>query len=206
MATVDYPEPVRTLISQLKQLPGIGPKSAERIAVWLVQRGPDASLPLSHALVAAAGQVTECGVCGFFATEEQGCAICDSHLRDGGQLCIVEQPTDILPLERSGAFRGHYHSLRGRISPLDDVGPEDLRIGELVRRIEGGGFSEAILALSSDVEGEATCHFLAELLGSFPGLRISRLAQGLPAGGGLNSADELTLLRALQGRVGMGGM
>ncbi len=205
MAPVDYPDPVRSLIAQLKQLPGIGPKSAERIAVWLVQRGSEASLPLSHALATAAGEVKECEVCGFFATEEKGCAICDSHQREGDQLCVVEQPTDILPLERSGAFRGHYHSLRGRISPLDDVGPEDLRIGELVNRIGEGGFTEVILALSSDVEGEATSHFLAELLGSFPGLRVSRLAQGLPAGGGLNSADELTLLRALQGRVGMGG-
>ncbi len=203
MASVDYPEPVRNLISQLKQLPGIGPKSAERIAVWLVQRGPDASLPFSDSLAAAAREVTECGVCGFFATVERGCAICDSLQREGDLLCIVEQPTDILPLERSGAFRGHYHSLRGRISPLDDVGPEDLRVGELVRRVGEGSFSEVILALSSDVEGEATCHFLAELLGAFPGLRVSRLAQGLPAGGGLNSADELTLLRALQGRVGV---
>lgn len=205
MAAVDYPEPVRGLISQLKQLPGVGPKSAERIAVWLLQHGPDASLPLSDALAVAATVVRECDTCGFFATEEGGCAICDSHLRDGDQLCVVEQPTDILPLERSGAFRGHYHSLRGRISPLDDIGPEDLRVGELVRRVGEGGFSEVILALSSDVEGEATSHFLVELLGAFPGLRISRLAQGLPAGGGLNSADELTLLRALQGRVGMGG-
>ena len=202
MATVDYPEPVRRLIAQLKQLPGIGPKSAERIAVWLIQSGSGTTLSFSETLAVAANEVTECRTCGFFATEEQGCAICDGHHRESHLLCIVEQPTDILPLERSGAFRGHYHSLRGRISPLDNVGPEDLRIGELVKRIESGEFVEIILALSSDVEGEATCHYLAELLGGFEGVRISRLAQGLPAGGGLNSADELTLLRALQGRVG----
>ncbi|HRQ91090.1 MAG TPA: recombination mediator RecR [Bacteroidia bacterium] len=203
MATVDYPVPVRNLISQLKQLPGIGPKSAERIAVWLIQQGTATSTAFSDILQEVAREVTECRVCGFFATESAGCAICDSLHRDGHLLCIVEQPTDILPLERSGAFRGHYHSLRGRISPLDDIGPEDLRIGELVHRIEAGAFSEVILALSSDVEGEATCHYLAELLASFPGIRVSRLAQGLPAGGGLNNADELTLLRALQGRVGV---
>lgn len=203
MATVDYPDPVRRLIGQLKQLPGIGPKSAERIAVWLIQSGAETSMAFSDALVAAAKEVTECRTCGFFATEEHGCAICDGQHREAHLLCIVEQPTDILPLERSGAFRGHYHSLRGRISPLDNVGPEDLRIGELVKRIESGEFLEIILALSSDVEGEATCHYLAELLGGFEGVRISRLAQGLPAGGGLNSADELTLLRALQGRVGV---
>jgi len=203
MATVDYPELVKNLIAELKRLPGIGPKSAERIAVWLMQQGSDSSLSLSDTLSTAARGVVECRVCGFFSTEEKGCAICEGFQREGHLLCIVEQPTDILPLERSGAFRGHYHTLRGRISPLDNVGPEDLRIGELVRRIEDGDFSEVILALNSDVEGEATCHYLAELLGAFPGLRISRLAQGLPAGGGLNSADELTLLRALQGRVGI---
>lgn len=203
MATVDYPDPVRRLIGQLKQLPGIGPKSAERIAVWLIQSGSGTTLPFAEVLAAAAKEVTECRICGFFATGESGCAICDGHHREANLLCIVEQPTDILPLERSGAFRGHYHSLRGRISPLDNIGPEDLRIGELVKRIESGEFVEIILALSSDVEGEATCHYLAELLGGFEGLRISRLAQGLPAGGGLNSADELTLLRALQGRVGV---
>lgn len=203
MASVDYPEPVRRLISQFKQLPGIGPKSAERIAVWLIQGGSETSLSFAETLATAAREVAECRICGFFATEEHGCAICEGQHRDGHLLCIVEQPTDILPLERSGAFRGHYHSLRGRISPLDNIGPEDLRIGELVKRIEGGDFVEIILALSSDVEGEATCHYLAELLGGFEGLRVSRLAQGLPAGGGLNSADELTLMRALQGRVGL---
>lgn len=201
MATIDYPEPVRLLIAQLKRLPGIGPKSAERIAVWLLHQGGEAPLHLSLALAAAAKEVGECGVCGFFATEAHGCAVCAGHHREPHLLCIVEQPTDILPLERSGAFRGHYHSLRGRISPLDDVGPEDLRIGELVSRIEAGGFEEVILALGSDVEGEATCHYLAELLASFPGLRVTRLAQGLPVGGGLVHADEVTLMRALRGRV-----
>ncbi|PAW60868.1 MAG: recombination protein RecR [Verrucomicrobiia bacterium Tous-C2TDCM] len=203
MASVDYPEPVRRLIAQLKQLPGVGPKSAERIAVWLIQSGAEPSLSFAESLLAAAREVTECRTCGFFATEEGGCAICEGEPRDSHLLCIVEQPTDILPLERSGAFRGFYHSLRGRISPLDNIGPEDLRIGELVKRIEAGDFVEVILALSSDVEGEATGHYLAELLGGFGGLKVSRLAQGLPAGGGLNNADELTLLRALQGRIGI---
>ncbi len=203
MAIIDYPEPVRLLIAQLKRLPGIGPKSAERIAVWLLQQGREGCLPVSEAVSNAARDVGECDICGFFATASNGCAICNGHHRESHLLCIVEQPTDILPLERSGAFRGHYHSLRGRISPLDDIGPEDLRIGELVSRLEAGGFDEVILALGSDVEGEATCHYLADLLASFPGLKISRLAQGLPAGGGLNSADEVTLMRALQGRVGV---
>lgn len=203
MAKVDYPEPVRELIVHLKQLPGIGPKSAERIAVWLMQRGGDVTGPLSGALERAGREVIECAVCGFFATMDHGCAICDGVQRDGASICVIEQPTDILPLERSGAYRGHYHSLRGRLSPLDNVGPEDLRIGELLARLEEGAFSEVILALSSDVEGEATANYLAEILAGREGIHVSRLAQGLPAGGGLDSADELTLMRALQGRVGM---
>jgi len=203
MAQVDYPEPVKALISYLKQLPGIGPKSAERIAVWMMQQGVGTTLPFSDAVKRAGALVIECATCGFFSTEELGCAICDGLQSDTQLLCIVEQPTDILPLERSGAFRGHYHSLRGRISPLDNVGPEDLRIGELIERLRDGAFTEVILALSSDVEGEATSNYLAEVLTGFPGMHITRLAQGLPAGGGLGSADELTLMRALQGRVGL---
>lgn len=203
MAQVDYPEPVKALISHLKQLPGIGPKSAERIAVWLLQQGPGTTEPFAGILKNAGSLVFECGRCGFFSTAEHGCAVCDGHQRDCHLLCIVEQPTDILPLERSGAFRGHYHSLRGRISPLDNVGPEDLRIRELIERLREGAFTEVILALSSDVEGEATSNYLGEVLSDFPELRVTRLAQGLPAGGGLGSADELTLMRALQGRVGL---
>lgn len=203
MAAIDYPDLVLNLIGQLKRLPGIGPKSAERIAVWIIQDGAEAGLSFSEALAVAAKEVRECEICGFFATAEQGCVICEGRHRDNDLLCIVEQPTDILPLERSGAFRGHYHSLRGKLSPLDDVGPEDLRISELLQRLREGSFNEVILALSSDVEGEATAHFLVELLAQFPQVTVSRLAQGLPVGGGLNTADELTLLRALQGRVGV---
>ncbi|HQZ28978.1 MAG: recombination protein RecR [Verrucomicrobiales bacterium] len=203
MAQVDYPEPVKALISHLKRLPGIGPKSAERIAVWMMQQGSGLTMAFSDSVQAAGNEVFECIRCGFFSTAAHGCSICEGSERDGQLLCIVEQPTDILPLERSGAFRGHYHSLRGRISPLDNVGPEDLRIRELIGRLQEGGFTEVILALNSDVEGEATSNYLAELLHQFPLVKISRLAQGLPAGGGLTNADELTLMRALQGRVGM---
>ena len=118
-------------------------------------------------------------------------------------LCVVEQPTDILPLERSGAFRGHYHSLRGKISPLENVGPDDLRIGELLDRLRQGHFAEVILAFGADVEGEATANYLVEVLGEFDGVRVTRLAHGIPVGGGLENADELTLFRALEGRVGL---
>jgi len=203
MASIDYPGPVRDLIQQLKQLPGIGPKSAERAAVWLLQQGEATTGSFAETLRRAGAEVGECRTCGFFSTREGGCPVCDSSLREGGILCVVEQPTDILPLERSGAYRGHYHSLRGRISPLDNIGPEQLRIRELVARLRGGEFAEVILALGSDVEGEATANYLAEVIAAHPGISVTRLAQGLPAGGGLGSADELTLMRAMQGRVGL---
>ena len=203
MAAVDYPKPIRDLIVHLKQLPGIGPRSAERIAVWMMQQGRATTDPLSEIVSRAGSEIVECSVCGFFSTVESGCAICEEPQRDDTVLCIVENPTDILPLERSGAFRGQYHSLRGRISPLDGIGPEDLRIGELLSRLQAGGFVEVILALGSDVEGEATANYLAEILQAREGLSVSRLAQGLPAGGGLESADELTLMRALQGSTGL---
>ena len=203
MAQVDYPEPVKDLIVHLKQLPGIGPKSAERVAVWMMQQENGTTALFSDVVRVAGETVFECCRCGFFATEEKGCALCDSVQRDSAALCVVEQPTDILPLERSGAYRGQYHTLRGKISPLDNVGPEDLRIGELLERLGAGSFTEVILALSSDVEGEATGNYLAEVLADFSEIRVSKLAQGIPAGGGLESADELTLMRALQGRVSL---
>ncbi len=198
MNTVDYPEPVKALISQFKRLPGIGPKSAERIAIWMLQKGADQMHPLSQMLNRAASEVRECDICGFFASE-RGCVVCDADGRDSAVLCVVEQPTDILPLERSGAFRGHYHTLRGRISPLENVGPDDLRIGELMTRLREGVFEEVILALGSDVEGEATANYLVDMLRGMS-INVSRLAQGLPVGGGLENADELTLFRALEGR------
>ena len=204
MAQVDYPEPVKLLIAQLKRLPGIGPKSAERIAVWLMQRGKETTSPFAETLSEAGESVIECGICGFFTTEKVGCAICEGPSRDNSVLCVVEQPTDILPLERSGAFCGQYHALRGKISPLDNVGPEDLRIGGLVTRLKSKEFVEVILALSADVEGEATANYLVEVLREAKSeLKVTRLAHGIPVGGGLESADELTLFRALEGRVGL---
>ena len=140
-----------------------------------------------------------CPQCGFFTTEPL-CAICADEAREPELICVVEEATDILPLERTGAFRGRYHALGGRISPLDHVGPEDLRIDALVERVRNEHPTEVILALGSDVEGEATANYLAGLLRKFP-VQLTRIAQGLPAGGGLDHADELTLSRALSGRV-----
>jgi len=202
MTPVDFPAPVRALVTQLKRLPGIGPRSAERIAVWLLH-SPKADPPmLADAIRDAKSSVRPCPVCGFFATAES-CAVCDDPRRDDRMLCVVEQSTDVLPLERSGAFRGRYHCLGGKLSPLDRISPEDLRIPELLRRLEhSGGEIEVILALGSDVEGEATANYLADLLRG-RNCRLSRIAQGLPAGGGLEHADELTLMRAIEGRRGL---
>ncbi|MDQ6626786.1 MAG: recombination mediator RecR [Verrucomicrobiota bacterium] len=199
MRKVEYPAAIRELIAQLRQMPGIGPRSAERIALWMVQARGDQPDAISRAIAAARQTVRPCTRCAFFTMEEV-CEICADPTRAAEQLCVVEQPTDILPLERTSAFRGRYHSLGGRISPLDHVAPEDLRIRELVARVETEGFSEVILALAADVEGEATTNYLVETLKGFP-ITLTRIAHGLPAGGGLESADELTLYQALSGRT-----
>lgn len=206
MTKVDYPEEIRALIAQLKRLPGIGPRSAERIALWLLRSPQSPAGSLALALTHAAERVFLCPVCGFFASRQGGCQLCQDESRDASAVCVVEQSTDILPLERTGVYHGQYHVLHGRISPLDNIGPEDLRIGELLNRLQHASVTEVILATGSDVEGEATSNYLATLLrGAHPGVHITRLAQGLPAGGGLESADELTLLRALSGRRNVHG-
>lgn len=192
------PEPVAQLVAALGRLPGIGPRSAERLALHLVQTDPGQVRQLAEALLAARERITQCERCAAL-TETQPCAVCGDERRDSGLLCVVERSLDILSLEKSGTFRGRYHSLGGKLSPLNGVGPEDLRIAELERRVPAESVKEVILALSSDVEGDATGHYLAKRLAAL-GVRVSRIAQGLPAGSGLEFADELTLSRALEGR------
>lgn len=198
MKRIEYPPALRDLIVQLRQMPGVGPRSAERIALWMVQARHDQPEHIAAAISATRGGVRPCQLCGFFSTGEL-CDICRDDSRAMDQLCLVEQPTDILPLEKTSAFRGRYHSLGGRISPLDHVTPEDLRIAQLLDRVERENFSEIIFALAADVEGEATTNYLVELLKDKP-IRLTRIARGLPAGGGLESADELTLYQALTDR------
>ena len=200
MAKLDYPESVLALITELKRLPGVGPRSAERIAVWMIQHPKSNSDQLAKALDNSRELVSLCKVCGFFATQGR-CELCEDSSREIESICVVEYPTDVLPLERSGAFRGYYHCLGGKLSPLDNTSPDDLNISELIRRIltSDGKVEEIILALSSDVEGEATANYLSEMLEKH-NCKVTRIAQGLPAGGGLEHADELTLMRALQGR------
>ena len=196
---IDYPPAVQSLIAQLKRLPGIGAKSAERMAVWLLQQDQETIGTMSATLNLVSTEIKCCERCGFFATKTEGCGICNAPNRDPSSLCVVEQPTDILPIERTGIFRGRYHALGGRLSPLDNIGPEDLRIAELERRVEETGHVEIILALGADVSGEATSNYLADLLAR-PERKITKLAQGMPVGGGLDTADELTLHRAFENR------
>lgn len=199
MKRSEYPAPLGELVGQLKRMPGIGPRSAERIALWMITARNARPAEIAAAISSVTESVHPCPQCGFFTTEPI-CEICSDEGRTQDLLCVVEQATDILPLERTGAFRGHYHALGGRISPLDHVGPEDLRIDALLERIRRQSPSEVILALGADVEGEATANYIAGLLKEFP-VQVTRIAQGLPAGGGLEHADELTLSRALSGRV-----
>lgn len=198
MKPVDYPEPFRELARELRRLPGIGPRSAERIALWLASSRDARPLDLAATLTAAAENLRTCTSCGFFCTGET-CEFCRDDSRVGAEICVVENATDILPIERTGFFRGRYHVLGGRLAPLDHIGPDQLRIGQLVERVHAEQPSEIILALSADVEGEATTHFLAETLMA-SGVKVTRIAHGLPAGGGLEHADPLTLQRALSGR------
>jgi recombination protein RecR len=198
MKRAEYPSALKTLIAELKRMPGVGPRSAERIALWMVQNRDARPQEIVRAMADAATQIRLCTRCGFFATAAL-CEICADPERDPSLLCVVEQPTDILPLERTGAFRGLYHALGGRISPLEHIGPDDLRIDSLIRRVAHEKPAEIILALNSDVEGEATASYIASLLRE-QSATVTRIAQGLPAGGGLEFADELTLTRALSGR------
>jgi recombination protein RecR len=187
------------LQKQLKHLPGLGFRSSERIALHLLVEKP-AQLPaLVAALQEAARAVRRCVRCGNLA-EGELCEICADERRDGGVICVVEHVPDLVAIERSGAFRGVYHVLHGKLSPINGVGPDDLNLRSLLARVEAGGVREFILALSNDVEGEATCHYLTEHLPPAQPVKVSRIGFGLPSGGGVLYADSVTLKSALEGR------
>jgi len=184
----------------LKQLPGLGYRSAERVALHLLLEKPERVPPLIEALQQAAATVRRCTRCGHLA-EEELCMVCADERRDHSVVCVVEQVPDLVALERSGAYRGVYHVLHGKLSPIHGVGPEQLNLASLVARIEAGEVAELILAVSNDVEGEATCHYLtSELLPSHGTVKVSRIGFGLPSGGGVLYADSVTLKSALDGR------
>lgn len=195
----EYPAALRDLIGRLRHMPGVGPRSAERIALWMIRARDDQPEQVAQAILSTRQAIHPCAWCGFFSTQEL-CDICSDASRASDLLCVVELATDILPLEKTSAFRGRYHSLGGKISPLDHVGPEDLRIKELIDRVNRETISEIIFALPADVEGEATTNYIVDLLKAKP-ITLTRIARGIPAGGGLESADELTLSAALSGRT-----
>ena len=192
------PEPIINLTAALAKLPGVGPRSAERIALHLVQAESAAVLHLADAMVSARERILFCETCGAL-TEKSPCATCEDPRRDASLVCVVERVVDILAVEKSGTFRGKFHVLGGKISPLDGVEPDDLKISDLEKRLAAEPIKEIIIALGTDVEGDATSNYLAKRL-TRSGLKISRIGFGLPAGSGLEFADELTLNRALEGR------
>lgn len=193
-----YEAAVQTLIDELGRLPGVGPKSAQRIAYYLLKTPPEDANRLARAISEAKARVTWCRRC-FNIAEGELCAFCRDDRRDAALLCVVEEPRDIVAVERTHEFQGRYHVLQGAISPIEGIGPEQLRIKELVRRVGEEGVREVILATNPNIEGEATAMYLARLLKPL-GLRVTRIASGLPVGGDLEYADEVTLGRALEGR------
>ena len=192
------PEPIVSLTAALAKLPGIGPRSAERVALHLVQTEPALVRHLAETILAARERVKLCGICGAL-TEISPCAMCTDPRRDATLVCVVEKAVDIFNIDRSGTYCGKFHVLGGTISPLDGVEPEDLRIAELETRLEAEPVREVIIALGTDVEGDATSHYLAKRLAR-AGLKVSRIGFGLPAGSGMEFADDLTLNRALESR------
>jgi recombination protein RecR len=192
-------ESIEQLAEQFAQLPGIGRKTAHRLALYVVKMQREEVVTLARALVNVKDRVKYCTICSNI-TEADPCPICSNTKRDRTTVCVVEEPTDVLALERTNEFRGLYHVLGGALSPLDGIGPEDLRIKELLHRVSDTGVDEIILALNPNVEGEATTLYLSKLLKPL-GMKITRIARGLPVGTDLEFADEATLSRALEGRI-----
>jgi len=193
-----YPAPVARLIDALQRLPGIGPKTAQRLTFFLLKRPADEVRELAESLVAVKERIVYCQTC-FNVTDEDPCRLCADPARDARLLCVVEEPNDLMAMERTGEYRGRYHVLLGALSPLDGIGPDDLKVRELLVRIENGAVAEVILATNPNVEGEATALYLARLLRPL-GMRVTRIARGLPVGGDLEYADQVTLSKALEGR------
>ncbi len=198
------PEPIQNLINALERLPGIGPKSASRLAFFLLRAPEDVSQELSDALSGLKDKIAFCEEC-FNITEagRQRCEICENPKRDGGVICVVEEALDVLALERIGAYSGKYHVLHGVLSPIEGIGPDNIKSRQLIERVAKGGVREVILATNPSMEGDATALYLQQQLRPFQ-IQVTRLARGLPVGGDLEYADQNTLLRALSGRQEMG--
>ena len=195
--------PLARLIDEFHKLPGIGPKSAQRLAYYLLRMPLEEAQALAAAIIEVKERVTLCSICQN-VTEVDPCRVCSDDRRDRAIICVVEEPLDILALERSQSYRGLYHVLHGAISPMDGIGPEDLKVSELLQRLRGDTVQEIILATNPNLEGEATSMYLSRLLKPLV-IKVTRLARGLPVGGDLEYADDVTLARALEGRQEMTG-
>ncbi len=198
-----YPKAVLVLIEQFARLPGIGTRSAERLAFHVLKSDEESALALSEAIVAVKQTVGHCGSC-FNLCDGDLCSVCSGSERDRTRVLIVEQPKDLIALEQTGMYRGLYHVLMGRLSPLDGIGPGDLTIDQLLDRLRGGEIVEVVLGLNPTVEGDGTALYLASELKKFGGLKVSRLARGLPSGGSLEFANKAVLADAILGRQEMG--
>jgi recombination protein RecR len=193
-----YAGPVQELIDQLGRLPGVGPKSAQRIAFYLLKLPKEDAEKLAHSIVEVKARISFCRRC-WNVSEGELCELCSDERRDPTVVCVVEEPRDIVAVEKTQEYRGRYHVLQGAISPIEGIGPEQLRVKELLSRIDAEGIKEVILCTNPNLEGEATAMYLARLLKPLE-LKVTRIASGLPVGGDLEYADELTLGRALEGR------
>ena len=198
MSSTLLPRSVQRLIDAFARLPGIGPKSAARLTFYLLRASDVQASELAEALSQLKETTRLCSTC-YNITEADPCFTCSDEMRDDSILCVVEEPMDVIAIERSRAFKGRYHVLHGVLSPVEGVGPDELRIAELVERVENGSFGELILATNATLEGDSTALYIQRRLAPFP-LKVSRLARGLPVGGDLEYADEVTLGKALEGR------
>jgi len=193
-----YPQPILKLIAELARLPGIGPKTAQRLAFYLLSRDKSQVMELANAITQAKEKVTYCPIC-FNLAEGEECSLCKQSGRRADLLCVVQDPRDVAAIERTHDYRGQYHVLHGAISPMDGIGPDQLKIKELMSRLQGEDIKEIILATNPNIEGEATALYLARLIKPLA-IKVTRLAHGLPVGGDLEYADEMTLARALENR------
>lgn len=193
-----YPEPISKLIDSFTKLPGIGPKTAVRLAFFVINMDQDDVLDFAESLVSAKRELTNCTRCGHI-TDQDPCSICEDNNRDGSIICVVEDPKDVIAIEKMKEFNGRYHVLHGVISPMDGIGPEDINVPDLLHRLKDDEVKELILATNPNIEGEATAMYISRLVKP-SGIRTTRIAHGLPVGGDLEYADEVTLAKSLEGR------
>jgi recombination protein RecR len=196
-----FSQPIRRLIEELKKIPSIGRKSAQRICFYLLKKDPKVALELANAIIEAREKITLCSIC-YNLTAQNPCEICESKQRDTSKICVVEEPFNIISIEKTGLYKGLYHVLHGNLSPIKGIGPDELKISGLQKRLDRAGISEIILATSPTTEGNATAHYLTELFKRY-GIKISRIALGLPIGADIDYVDSVTIARAMESRTEM---